>query len=320
MLQRSVTLMLPASLLATLLLVPRSPAAELDNKEIKAIVQQAMKDWKVPGAALAVVKDDKVIYLTTFGVREQGKEEPVNPDTLFAIASCTKAFTAAALGVLVDEGKVSWDDRVRKHLPYFQLADLLADRDVTLRDLLCHRSGLSRHDALWSWTDLSRKEIVRRLAYLEPEDSFRSVFRYNNAYIAAGTAAGACYGGTWEELVNERLFKPLGMKGATCDPRAAEKNPNHVSRHNKDKEGVIAVRPALQLDSVGPTGSIHASISDMCKWVRFQLGDFNWANGCVFNCASGCVFNWAMTPPLGSARQPPETLSLRHLRGQVETR
>src|SRR5262245_35278297 len=165
------------------------------SKAIDALIQETLKKWSVPGLAAVVVRDDAVIYLRGHGVRELGKDGPVTPDTVFALASLTKAFTATLLGVLVDEGKADWDDRVNKHLPAFRLADPLADRDVTLRDLLCHRTGLARHDLLWQRATWSLEETVKRMAYLEPAHPFRARYEYCNlTYVAAGQALGKASG------------------------------------------------------------------------------------------------------------------------------
>src|SRR5262245_26939236 len=164
-------------------------AAPFNVAAADAIAREALKTYKAPGLALVVVRDGEVIYLKGHGVRRLGENDPVTPDTIFAIGSLTKAFTAAALGLLVDEGKVAWDDPVRKHLPWFRLADPLADRDVTLRDLLCHRTGLGPHNFLWYRAAWPVEDSVRRLALLEQSHSFRSRYEYNNlCYLAAGLA------------------------------------------------------------------------------------------------------------------------------------
>ncbi len=263
-------------LLALALPVPAALAADpIKADAVDAIVQAGLKSWQVPGAALAIIRGDEVVYLKGYGVREVGSDRQVTPDTLFAIASCTKAFTAAAVGLLADQGKLAWDDPVRKHLEWFHLADPLADRDVTLRDLLCHRTGLARNDILSFGTDWSRQEIVRRMGFVRPVHSFRSTFEYNNnMYTAAGLAVGAASKSTWDEFVTANLFEPLGMKGATCSVRAAGENPNHALPHRRKKDGTVAVLPwHAGLDNAGPAGSIHASARDMARWVRFQLGD-----------------------------------------------
>lgn len=192
--QTSVPVLCRSLAVATLLLaVPPASAAAAEQAAVDAIVADALRAWDAPGMAVAVVRDDKVVYIKGAGVRERGKPEAVTPGTLFAVGSCTKAFTATGLAVLVDEGKAAWDDPVRKHLPTFRLADPLADREVTLRYLLCHRTGLARHDLLWYRAPWPVEESVRRMAFLDQRHSFRAAYEYNNlAYLAAGLAvAGA---------------------------------------------------------------------------------------------------------------------------------
>src|SRR5215212_5968980 len=147
------------ALLALLLVPAPVRAAEFDPKPIDEVAEKALKEFGAPGCAVVIVKDDEVIYLKGFGVKEKGKPEKVTPDTVFPIASCSKAFTATALAMLAEDGKLKWDDKVRDHLDYFRLSDELADRDVTLRDLLCHRTGMPRHDLLWSGLSVDSAEV-----------------------------------------------------------------------------------------------------------------------------------------------------------------
>jgi CubicO group peptidase (beta-lactamase class C family) len=206
-------------------------------------------------------------------VRELGSDKEVTADTLFPIGSCTKAFTATALALLVDEGKAGWDDPVRKHLPWFRLDDPFADRDVRLRDLLCHRIGLARHDLLWYRAPWSVEESVRRMAFLERSTSFRSTFEYNNlAYLAAGLAISSVAKQSWHEFVQERLFKPLKMNGAVFTSSDARKAANHASPHGHDAGGKVAVIPWYDDDKqIRASGSIKASVHDLSNWLRFQL-------------------------------------------------
>ena len=221
------------ALVAAAVATPVLPAAEpSDHQAIDAILGKTRDAWHAPGIAAAVVRDDKV-YLTGIGVRQLGSDRPVTPDTLFAIGSCTKAFTATALALLVDEGKADWDDPVRKHWPGFRLDDPLADRDVRLRDLLCHRIGLSRHDLLWYRAPWSIEESVRRMAYLERSSSFRSTYEYNNlAYLAAGLTIGRIARQPWHEFVQQRLFKPLedGTRRLHQRRRSESRQPRQPAR------------------------------------------------------------------------------------------
>jgi CubicO group peptidase (beta-lactamase class C family) len=249
-------------------------AQAVDGKAVDAVVQEAMQSWQIPGASLAIVRNDEVIYLKGYGVREAGTERPVTPDTLFAIASCTKAFIGAAMARLVDDGKLRWDDPVRKHVPFFRLADPLADSQVTLRDLLCHRTGLSRHDLLRFATGWEHEEVIRRVGLVPLTKPFRTTYQYNNImYTTAGLAVGSACGGTWEEYVRERFFGPLGMTTAVCTTAAAEANPNLARPHWRKPDSTVAPAPWMRFDRGNAAGSIHASARDMANWVRFQLGD-----------------------------------------------
>jgi CubicO group peptidase (beta-lactamase class C family) len=246
----------------------------LDSAKIDERVQASLAAWGAPGVAVAVVQGDEVVYLKGVGVRETGKEEPVTPDSLFAIASTTKAFTCTALAMLAEEGKLSWDDPVRKHVAYFRLSDPLANENVTLRDLVTHRTGVSRHDMLWYGSDLSREEIIRRIGIVAPNTSFRSKWEYNNImYLTAGVAAGNADGSTWEEVVRKRIFEPLGMTRANFSVRDVEKSPDHVSPHDKDRSGTMRAVPWRNLDNCAPGGAINAGVRDLSKWLRFQLAD-----------------------------------------------
>jgi CubicO group peptidase (beta-lactamase class C family) len=245
---------------------PPEPAA------LDAILDDALKAWQAPGMAVAVVRNDEVIYLKGAGIREQGGKEPVTPDTLFGIGSCTKAFTATALGLLVADGKASWDDPVRKHIPTFRLADPLADRDVTLRDLLCHRTGLARHDLLWFRAPWTTEESVRRMAFLEPSSSFRSTYEYNNlCYLAAGLAISSAAKTPWNEFVQKRLLDPLEMNG-TVFTRSAALKAEHATPHRHGSDGQPVVIPWYDDDKqIRASGSMKAGVRDLSKWLRMQL-------------------------------------------------
>jgi CubicO group peptidase (beta-lactamase class C family) len=255
---------------------PSSTAAEPANAAIDGILRETRDFWHAPGFAAAVVRDDKIAYLNGVGVRELGGDKPVTADTLFAIGSCTKAFTATALAILVDEGKADWDDRVRDHFPAFRLDDPLADRDARLCDLLCHRIGLARHDLLWYRAPWSIEESVRRMAYLQRSTSFRSTYEYNNlAYLAAGLAIGALAKQPWHAFVRERLFKPLKMDGgAVFTSGEAQKAPNHARPHGRDDDDKVTVIPWYNDDKqIRASGSIKASARALSHWLLFQLAE-----------------------------------------------
>ena len=186
----------------------QAPLAGLDE-----YVNKAMKDWGVPGVAIAVIKDDRIVLAKGYGVRELGKPEPVDERTLFAIGSSSKAFTAAAIAMLVDDKKLKWDDPATQYLPGFQLYDPYVTRELTVRDLLTHRVGLERGDQLWYATTFDRDDILRRIRYLQPSSSVRSKFGYQNImFLAAGKIVKSVSGQEWDDFVRERIFVPLGMK------------------------------------------------------------------------------------------------------------
>ncbi|HEX5734408.1 MAG TPA: serine hydrolase [Blastocatellia bacterium] len=262
------------TLAVVVLLAASAPAQTIDSASVDRIMEDALKAWQVPGASLAIVQNDKVVHLKGYGVKEQGGTAPVTPDTLFAIGSTTKAFTTTAMAMLVDDGKINWDDPVRKHVEFFRLSDPLASDQVTLRDIVIHRTGLSRHDLLWYRSPWSREEVIRRVGSVKLSRPFRSTWQYQNImYVTAGYVVGAASKSSWEEFVQKRIFDPLGMTGANFSATAAEKAADHSSAHVKESDGRMKAIPIFNLDNAGPAGSINAGARDMSRWVRFQLGN-----------------------------------------------
>jgi CubicO group peptidase (beta-lactamase class C family) len=252
-------------------------AQGVDDKAVDAIMREGLKAWQVPGAALAIVKDNKVIYLKAYGVKDLDSKEPVTPDTLFPIASCTKAFTTTAMAMLVDEGKMDWDDPVRKHVDYFHLSDPLADANVTLRDLVTHRTGVGSHDLLWYRAPWSREEMIRRIGRVKPKHSFRSAFQYQSImFMAAGSAVESASQIKWEDFVKKRIFDPLGMTAATFTSTAAL-TADHANPHHRNRVGDPVVIPWYPMTTPDPAGSICANVRDLARWVQFQLGDGTFA-------------------------------------------
>jgi CubicO group peptidase (beta-lactamase class C family) len=244
----------------------------VDPRTIDAYVEAAMRDWGVPGVAIAIVRNDSVVFAKGYGVRELGKSDRVTPNSLFAIGSTSKAFTSAALGMLVDEGKVRWDDPVTKYLPGFQLFDPYVTRELTVRDLLTHRSGLARGDLLWHASGYDRAEVLRRVRYLRPSWSFRSTYGYQNImFLAAGEVVASVTGKSWDEFVRERFFTPLGMQRTVTSVRPLASMADVASPHERINGDV---RPVawLNIDNVGPAGSINSSVLEMSEWLRLQLG------------------------------------------------
>lgn len=240
--------------------------------ELRRYIEQEQAAWQVPGLALAVVRGDEVLLAEGFGLRDVAGGLPVTPDTLFAIGSSTKAFTATALGLLVDQGRLDWDRPLREYLPFFRMHDPLAGERITPRDLLCHRSGLPRHDLVWYGSDASRRELVERIRHLEPSKDFRSVWQYQNLmFAAAGLLAGELAGSSWEELVRQQIFEPLGMRSANFSVLASQQAPDHALPYRLDSDGRVVQVPFRRLDAVGPAGSINASLRELSAWVRLQL-------------------------------------------------
>jgi CubicO group peptidase (beta-lactamase class C family) len=221
-----------------LLLATGALAKDVDPRAIDRIVQDTMKTWKVPGAAVAIIQGDRVVYSKGFGVKELGKLDPVTPDTLFALASNSKAFTTAAMAILVDEKKMSWDDPVRKYVDYFHLDDPSADATVTLRDIVSHRTGLSRHDELWDNSTLSREQVIRAIGRVKVSKPIRTAYQYNNImFMTAGEAVAAAAKMSWSDFVRTRIFEPLGMthtRIAMADFYASDHAIGHIYDRKKD--------------------------------------------------------------------------------------
>jgi len=236
-------------------------------------VAKAIKDWEVPGLAIAIVKDDKIVFAKGYGVRELGKPAPVDEHTLFAIGSSSKAFTAASIAMLADEGKLKWDDPATKYLAGFQLYDPYATRELTVRDLVTHRSGLERGDLLWYASAYDRNEVLRRIRYLKPNWSLRSHFGYQNImYLAAGQIIPSVTGKQWDDFIRERIFVPLSMTTSNTSIKAFAASDNVATPHSKidEKLQTVAWR---NIDNIAPAGSINSNVIDMAQWVRLQLGD-----------------------------------------------
>ena len=241
-------------------------------------VNQALKDWKVPGVAVAVVQGDKVILSKGYGYRDIEKRLPVTSDTLFAIGSITKSFTVTALGMEMDEGKVDWDKPVRDYLPAFKMYDPVLTEQLMIRDLITHRSGLPRHDMVWYSSDFSREDIISRLQYLEPNKPLRSTFQYNNLmFMTAGYIAGLLNGKSWEDTVRERILSPLGMNSTNFSLKDSQSSADFALPYRKGSDVKAEVK-RMPFDeqcpdrcAIGPAGEINSTVADMSRYVLFQL-------------------------------------------------
>jgi CubicO group peptidase (beta-lactamase class C family) len=239
-----------------------------------AYVQDVLRTFAVPGVAVTIVKDGRVVVAKGFGVKELGKSAPVDERTLFGIASNTKAFTGTALGMLVEEGKVEWDKPVIDYLPWFRMSDPYVTSQLTVRDLLVHRSGLGlgAGDLLW-WppSTYSRDEIARRLKDIPLATSFRSAYAYDNVlYLIAGQVIEAASGMTWEDFIEKRILDRLGMQNAEPGYNAEVASGNVSSTHARVDGAVRVIKPFAS-DNTNPAGGIMAGAEDMAKWMIVQL-------------------------------------------------
>jgi CubicO group peptidase (beta-lactamase class C family) len=245
--------------------------------EFETFVRQVLEQWHIPGLSAAIVKEDRTILCTGFGMRNIAGGLPVTGDTLFPIASCSKAFTALAMGMLVEEGRLDWDAPVREVMPDFRLYDEVASQRITPRDLLCHRSGLPGHDVLWYASNFSRQEILRRLRYLEPSCDMRTRFQYQNLmYIVAGLLIERVTGQCWESFVGECIFKPLGMRRSGFSTVQLRQDPDHSRPYFYRQDEIVEI-PYFEADgeksTTGGAGGIVSCASDMARWLSFQLQD-----------------------------------------------
>jgi CubicO group peptidase (beta-lactamase class C family) len=242
-----------------------------DLRALDAYFAKAAKDWDVPGLAIAIVYKGQLVFAKGYGVRDVSTKQPVDTQTIFAIASTTKALTSAALGMLVDEGKVRWDDPVTKYLPSFQMSDPWTTREVTVRDLITHHAGLPNADYLWTGGDNSRDEVIRRIRFIQPTYSFRAGYIYHNVmYTVAGAVIEAASGMTWDEFIRRRIFEPLGMTRSVTTLAEAVTKDNRAQPHGRDPD-TLRVSGNSLADGIGPAGSVWSSVADMSKWVKFLL-------------------------------------------------
>jgi len=261
--------------LALFLALPGFGAKQADPKAklkgFSEFVTKSMAEWKVPGMAVVIIKDGKVVLAEGFGLRDVKNNLKVTPRTIFAIGSSSKAFTATTAGILVDDGKLDWDKPIREYLPTFKLWDDFASEQMTSRDLLCHRSGLPRHEFMWIWSPFSRQELFNRLSFLEPSHNFRTVFQYQNQMImTAGYLVGELSHSTWEEFTRKRIFEPLGMTSSSFSIEDMKAAADHSLPYGEKKDKVVEI-PFRNIEAIGPAGSINSNVVDMANWVILNL-------------------------------------------------
>lgn len=251
---------------------PLAPAADPNPTAVDAVVTDALKAWQVPGAAVVVVRGDQTVVLKGYGRKHAARPDPVTPDTLFPLASCTKAFTSTLLAILVDEDKLGWDDAPGELLPGFKLSDPHADAMVTLRDLLSHRTGVGGNDLLWYHAPWGVDEVLKRIDRLPLSYPFRGGFEYSSLmYMAAGRAAARRTGQPWEKLVKDRITDPLGMAGVAFTTKDISPAADRATGHRKAKGGTVEVIPAYEMPEPNPSGSVHATARDLAAWMKFHL-------------------------------------------------
>lgn len=239
-------------------------------KEFDAYIEKSRQDWRAPGMAVAVVKDGKVLLQKGYGVRELGKENKVDAQTLFSCASTTKAMTAVCMGMLVDEGKIKWEDRVIDYLPEYQLYDPTTTRELRILDLFLHNSGVGNADYLWTFMDIPAKEMLDRMRLVKPSYSLRSSFIYQNLfYVAAGEVIEKVSGKPWEAFIQEKIFTPLGMN-RTAPKRKYIKDNNQVVPHYEVNKKIKPIT-YTQDHAIGSAGSVWSSAEDMAKWMICML-------------------------------------------------
>ena len=243
--------------------------ADIDLESLQTYVEGGMSRWSLTGLALAVVKGDDVVIARGFGNRRYGHAEPIDEHTIFAIASCSKPITATSLAILADEGKINWDVPIRTYIQDFKLKDPVASKHVSVKDFLCHRSGLG--GGMFYYSTLNRSDVVAKIPQLEPVNLFRSQFRYSNInYVAVSEVVPAVTGKSWDEFVKGRLFKPLGMNRTLTSYRAMQDSENVAHPHLKVDDRVHIIKQTNS-DYDAPAGGVWSSVWDMAQFLRLHI-------------------------------------------------
>ncbi len=269
-------IVLPVMFLAVSPIAAQSPGIESRLAGFDAYMAQVLKDWNVPGIGVGIVVKDKLVFAKGYGYRDYGKQLPFTATTTQPIASNTKLFTAIAAGLLVDEGKLDWDKPIRQYVPSIKFYNDDLDRTITIRDMLSHRTGITRHDLIWYKSDFTQKDLFERLRYLEPSEAPRSVFLYNNMmYSGAGYAIELVSGKPWETFVRERILTPLGMTRTTFTIDEMLKTPEPGVPYTERRDTTELYRIPYYSDAIGvaPAGAINSSITDVSKWLIALMND-----------------------------------------------
>lgn len=273
------------NIIIVLFLLPISIFAQIDLTQMDDYLSDSRVDWEIPGMAIAIVKDGKVLLSKGYGVKEAGKDDLVDEHTLFAIASNTKAFVSAAISVLVAEGQLSWDDRVKEIIPDFELYDAYVSDQTTIRDLLCHRVGLGTFsgDMMWYKSNLNVNQLIASLKHVPPAYSFRSGYGYSNLmFITAGEVIKRVSGLEWQEFVANEFFSPLDMKRTITSTNQLSGKGNFATPHKPFEAGNQPI-DWVNWDNMGAAGGIISSANDMSKWMIMQLNKGIWDNDTILD-------------------------------------
>src|SRR5271165_3748800 len=241
-----------------------------------AYMAKTVKDWNAPGVGVGIVVNDKLVFTKGYGYRDYEKKLPYTPGTMSPIASNTKLFTAVAAGMLVEEGKLTWDKPVRESVPSIRFHSDQLNNSVTLRDMLSHRTGITRHDTIWYKSDFTRPELFERLRYLEPQEPIREAFLYNNLmYAAAGYIIELQSGKTWERFVSDRILQPLAMNSTGYSIEHMLKQPEHGVGFTEKRDSFELYRTPYYEDIAGvaPCGAIVSNINDLSHWLIALMND-----------------------------------------------
>ena len=265
---------LPPAVLAVMGLAAPGHGASAEtglSYDFAPLVRRLMARDQIPGVAVGVVERGHLSFARGFGYRDLEKHLPVTPDTLFPLGSCSKAFTATAVALLADEGKIALDAPVRTYLPDFSLRDPVASATLTPRDLLTHKSGLPRHDLFWYQASFSRDELYGRLRFLEPSGPPRTQWRYNSLmFVVAGYIVEKVSGASWESFVTSRILRPLDMRRTLLSAEAMEADADHASPYAVHEGSVRRIPMLKGLSAIAPAGAVQTSMRDLARWLTFQ--------------------------------------------------
>lgn len=258
------------AILLTTAMAQKKPAVDARLQGLDADLEKVLNDWKAAGFAVAVVERDKVVYARGFGVKDMDTRQPVTPQTLFAIGSCTKAFTSAQVGILVAEGRFTYDEPVRNYLPALRFYNDEMNNLVTMRDMMSHKTGLPRHDLSWYFNPSeSRDSMLMRIRHMEPTYRPKEKYQYNNfMFFAQGVVVEKSTGQSWEKNLSERIFKPLEMTRSNSPYGAVRNDADIASPHVYKNDSTLQKVPHYNIASMGPAGGVYSSVLEMANWVQ----------------------------------------------------